>query len=616
MIAVKQTGKWLSLLLMLAGLAFPAIGQRSHLSKRISLSYSSVPLYEALEEISRAGNFSFAYNADLINGDSLVTVQVTDIKVETLLEELLGGNIRNKEVGNHVILTQYTPKDERTDSQQKADYMINGYIHDGRTGHRLRDATVYEVSRRKSVLSDSYGHYSFSLPVGMDIQGLYFAKSGYADTVIFIRPVRDYSLNVPLNPLYGNILRISSRPADLQVNHIDSMALVNFLVPRKMLITSENLQVYGTRAFQVSFIPYVGTNWMNKGSYTSAISFNLLAGYTGGVNGFELGGLVNIVRRDVKGLQVGGLANIVGRSTLGVQVGGLFNVNLGHFKGLQLSGLMNFQRDTLTGTQIGGLCNYLEGKMQGVQVGGLTNITTGHADGWQVGGLANIAFLDVSQAQIGGLFNFGRHVYGIQIAGLINIASGNVNGLQIGGLVNYAKSVVGLQLGTFNISREIESGVPVGFFSYVHKGGLHRFEVYTDEVFYGNVAFKTGTKRFYNIFQVGAGNSWMVNYMYGTGTSFAFGPKWSLDLNIISGLVFSTTPNLALHGCLTKFLPALEYRFMKHLAIFGGPTYNLYAFDETRTFKPDGIAPYTFFDQVKGYQRLQMWVGGTVGVRF
>jgi len=596
--------------------ALHAIGQRSHLSKRITLSYSSVPLYEALEEISRAGSFSFSYNADLINGDSLVSVEVNDVKVGTVLEELLGENIRNKEVGNHVILIQYATREERRDSKQKTEYLIDGYVQDGRTGHHLTDATVYEVSRRKSVLSDSRGHYSFSLPAGMDIQGLYFAKTGYVDTVIFIRPVKDYSLNVPLKPLYGDILRVSSQPAELQVNGIDSMVLVSLLVPRKALITSENLQVYGTRAFQISFIPYVGTNWMNKGSYTSAVSFNLLAGYSGGVNGFELGGLVNIVRRDVKGLQVGGLVNIVGRSTLGVQLGGLFNVNLGHFKGLQLSGLMNFQRDTLTGTQIGGLCNYLEGKMQGIQVGGLTNITTGHADGWQVGGLVNVAFGDVSQAQIGGLFNYGRHVYGIQIAGLVNVANGNVTGLQIGGLVNYAKSVVGVQLGAVNISTKIESGIPVGFFSYVHKGGLHRFELYADEVFYGNIAFKSGTNRFYNIFQAGVGTSWMVNYMYGIGTSFVFGPKWSLDLTIISGLVFSTTPSLALHGTLTKFLPALEYRFAKHLAIFGGPTYNLYAFDETRTFKPNGIAPYTFFDQVKGYQRLQMWVGGTVGLRF
>ncbi|MFH1297189.1 MAG: hypothetical protein ABIJ04_07960 [Bacteroidota bacterium] len=613
---LTKTGKWILIVLVLTATGQTTMGQRSHLSKRITITCSSMPLYSALDEIGRAGNFSFSYNADLINVDSLVTLQAESEKVESILETLLGEQIRNKEVGNHVILMRYVSREERRDSKQATEYLVSGYVQDGQTGHRLKNATVYEVSRRKSVLSDTHGHYSFPVPVGLEIQGLYFAKAGYADTVVFIRPVRDYSLNVPLKPLYEDILRVSPRPAELPVNPIDSLALIHLLVPREALITSENLQIYGTRAFQVSLIPYVGTNWMNKGSYTNAISFNLLAGYTGGVNGFELGGLINIVRRNVRGLQIGGLGNIVGRNTMGVQVGGLFNVNLGRYKGLQLSGLMNYQRDTLTGAQIGGLCNYLEGKMQGVQVGGLMNITTGHVDGWQVAGLANMAYKDVSQVQIGGLFNYGRHVNGIQIGGLVNIANGNVNGLQIGGLVNYAQSVVGLQLGAFNISQTIESGIPVGFFSYVHKGGLHRFELYADEVFYGNVAFKTGTNRFYNIFQVGVGTSWMVNYMYGIGTSFSFGPKVSLDINVISGLVFSTTPSLALHGTHTKVLPAVEYRFRKHLAIFGGPTYNLYAFDETRTFKPNGIAPYTFFDQVKGYQRIQMWVGGTVGLRF
>lgn len=593
-----------------------AVCQQSHLSKRISLTCMSLPLNKALDEIARMGDFSFSYNADLIDADSLVSFHAEGERVGSILENLFGEKVRNKEVGNHVILMQAAGREEIRSLRQETEFIVSGHILDARSGHRLKDAIIYEISRRRSVLSDDRGFYTFPLPAGSDIQGLYFARTGYADTVVFVRPVRNYSMNVPLKPLYNDITPLSSRPAELAVNPIDSIALVTMLVPRKALITSGNLQVYGTRAFQVSLIPYVGTNWMNKGSYTSAVSFNLLAGYSGGVNGFELGGLVNIVRRDVRGMQIGGLANIVGRDYSGVQIGGLFNMDLGHYKGLQLSGIMNYQLDTLTGTQISGLCNYLEGKMQGVQVAGLANITTGHADGWQVGGLVNIASRDVSQAQIGGLFNYGRHVYGIQIGGLVNISNGNVNGLQIGGLLNYARSVIGLQLGGVNISGRLETGVPVGFFSYVHKGGLHRFEIYTDEVFYGNVSFRTGTARFCNIFQVGVGTGWLLNYMYGIGTSFTLGRKVSMDISAISGLVFSTSPGISLHGTLTKVLADVEYRFGKHLAVFAGPTWNLYAFDETRTFRPDGIAPYTFFDQFKGYQRIQMWIGGTAGLHF
>jgi len=616
MVVLRPASRWLFLIFLCSGLSIPAMSQRAHLSKRITISYTSVPLDDILAEISKTANFNFSYNADLINGDSLVSLEVESERVGEVLDELFGDRIRGKEVGNHVILMQHFTRGQIRDARAQTEYIVSGYVLDARNGHRLKDATIYEVSKRKTILSDAGGRYRFPLPKAPGIQGLYFSKSGYFDTVVFIRPTDNINLDVNLNPRYGELTLLTSRPATLPVNLIDSMVLVNALVPRRALVTSENLQVYGTRGFQASLIPYVGTNWMSKGAYSNAISFNLLAGYTGGVNGLELGGLVNIVRNDVRGLQIGGLANIVGRNVMGVQVGGLFNVNLGKYQGVQVSGLMNYQKDTLTGVQVGGLCNWLEGRMEGVQVGGLLNVTTGHADGWQVAGLVNVAVKDVKQIQIGGLFNYGRHVYGVELAGLINISNGNVTGIQVGGLFNYARNVNGVQVGAFNFARTVESGVPIGFFSYVHKGGLHNFSLYGDEVFYANVSFRAGTKRFYNIFQVGVGNSWMLNYMYGLGTSFTFGEKWILGLEIISGLVFQSTPNMALHGTLTKVLPSIEYRFWEHFAIFAGPTFNLYAFDSSRTYKPDGIAPYTFFDQEKGIQRIQMWIGGTVGFRF
>lgn len=593
-----------------------AKSQYSHLAKKVTVNFTQVPLDQALDEIARKGNFNFSYNSDLINPEKLVTVRVEETKIDKILHDLFGEAISNKEVGNHVILMKNFRHGNKKPASQNLLFHVSGFIVDAETNRKLPDVTIYEVSGRKSVLSGSEGSYSFPMASENKIQGIYFARIGYRDTVIFLNPVSDYQLDISLFPLFGTFSGIPSRPATLQVNPFDSLAIINALVPRKMLVTSDNLQVGGTRAFQVSLIPYVGTNWMNKGAYSTAVSFNLLAGYTGGVDGFELGGLLNIVRNGVSGVQVGGLGNIVGKGTNGLQIGGLFNVNLGHFKGLQLSGLMNFQKDTLSGVQIGGLVNYLEGKMRGVQIGGLICITTGNADGWQIGGLANVAVLDVGQAQIGGLVNYARHIYGFQLGGLVSIASGHVDGLQISGLFNYAKNVNGVQVSAFNFAQTVESGIPIGFFSYVAKGGLHRFELYADETFYGNVAYKTGTNRFYNIFQVGIGTSWMINYMYGIGTSFPLSTKVTLDLNVISGLVFSTSAGLSLHGTLTRFFPAVEYRFGKHLALFGGPVYNLYAFDVARTIKPNGIAPYTFYNQIKGYQRLQMWIGGTAGLRF
>ena len=89
-------------------------------------------------------------------------------------------------------------------------------------------------------------------------------------------------------------------------------------------------------------VPYISTNWKVSGSMNNAFSLNLLAGYAGGVRGFELGGLVNIDRNHVRGVQVAGLGNIVGKRTSGFQLSGLCNVDLGRFYGCQVSGLFNW----------------------------------------------------------------------------------------------------------------------------------------------------------------------------------------------------------------------------------------------------------------------------------
>ena len=86
-----------------------AIGQTRYLSKKITVNLASVPLDEALIAIEKEGNFSFSYNADLINTKRIVSVHAENTNVERILKDLLGKQVSNKEVGNHVILVQNIP---------------------------------------------------------------------------------------------------------------------------------------------------------------------------------------------------------------------------------------------------------------------------------------------------------------------------------------------------------------------------------------------------------------------------------------------------------------------------------------------------------------------------
>ncbi len=587
--------------------------QSGFLNRKVTLDIPSCSLEVALFEIGKAADFRFSYDADLIPGSRQVRVKASETPVNTLLKEMLGKDVRPREVGNHVILVR-----NRTNAKEQQPYAtitVSGIIMDASDRKPLGNATVYETENKRSATSAADGRYKLVIPSGKKIRGLTFCKAGFADTVIFIKQSAERRVDVILRPLDGGIQRMNPLTGCISVNRTDSLGLVNWLVPDEAMVNSQNLEVRTSRTFQASVIPYIGTNWKVTGSITNRFSLNLLAGYTGGLKGVEVGGLLNITRNNISGVQIGGLGNIVGDHGKGWQIGGLFNFDLGKFEGVQVGGLFNYVPDTISGVQIGGLANVITGKIKGVQVAGLANIVTRNCDGWQISGLLNLTLKDVRHAQVTGLVNYGNNLEGIQVAGLVNIARRQSSGVQIAGLVNYATTLHGLQLGLVNVSNTVERGVPIGLFSYVQKG-YHLFELSGNEIFYGNVAFKSGTRSFYNFVQIGMGSDYKLQGSYGIGTIFNLGKKLSMNLDASAGFVYHPTDTIY-HGLLMKFNPALEYRFAKHFAIFAGPAYNCFVFSKGKPSATSrGLSTYDFYFESTENASIQMWIGGVLGVRF
>jgi hypothetical protein len=571
-------------------LTVPSLAQQRYLSRKITISVISVSLEEALATIGKAGNFTFSYNADLIQPDRKVTVQASNRNVDAVLVDLLGEKVRKKEVGDHVILVMNPPRDEK--QKGRTETSVTGIVTDAASGKVLRDVTIYEVGGKRSALTNPGGEFSITFPNGENLRGLSISKSGYRDTVLFIRPIRDRRLAIAIRTRTPAIERVPLKQGAVSVSTgsaggltLDSLALVNAVVPRRLRINSINLHIFDTWPVQFSLVPYISTNWKVSGSVNNAFSLNLLAGYSGGVRGVEIGGLLNIDRNQVHGFQVGGLGNIVGRNSSGMQIGGLFNIDFGQFNGCEMAGLFNWVGDTLRGLQLAGLCNYIPVRWRGAQVAGLLNIS-----------------LD--------------HVTGFQLAGLMNIAKEENRGVQVAGFLNYAKTLKGVQVGLFNVAGKVESGVPIGFFSYVHKGGYIRAEVSGDEVFYLNIAFKTGTKRLYNIFKVGTNDSLLLNFAYGIGTLFPMGKRFGFNIDFTGSMFFNPLNNMAWYGSQLKLATTFEYRPAKHFAVFLGPAFNFCFYsDAGDKAYPKGLPFYNFYDQYHSGTREQMWVGGVVGFR-
>ena len=491
-------------------------------------------------------------------------MKANNTTILSLLNGLFGKEIDQREVGNHLILIR--KKNKAPEKQNFPKIIVSGFLLDAFDRKPLKDVSVYEVENSNSAISHADGSYKLLIPTGKKVRSLTYCKAGYSDTVIFISQAAEIRVDIVLRPIQKAFSKMNALSGALMINRTDSMRLVNLLVSRENMVHSQNLEIGTDRTFQASLVPGIGTNGKVSGAITNRFSLNLLVGYSGGLKGFEAGGALNITRGTINGLQIGGLGNISG------------------------------------------------GKGKGLQIAGLTNITTDQFDAWQISGLLNLTLKDARQVQGSVVMNYARNVDGFQLAGILNIARNHNDGVQIAGILNYATILNGIQIGLINISNTVERGIPIGLFSYVEQG-YHLFEISGNEIFYGNAAFKSGTRSFYNFIQFGIGSDYKLQGSYGIGTIFQLRKKFSVNIDASAGFVYHPTGTIY-HGLLLKFNPAIEYRFAKHFAVFLGPGYNFFLFSKGEpSATPRGLSNYDFYFKSTEHASIQMWIGGVVGIR-
>ena len=171
---------------------------------------------------------------------------------------------------------------------------------------------------------------------------------------------------------------ISSAPVEVDLvilyNKVEKTWLAKVFLSSRQRVQSLNLsKFFADKPFQFSLTPGLGTHGLMGAQVINKFSLNILGGYTAGVNGVEIGGLFNIVKKDVHKLQVGGIFNVVGGEVKGVQIGGLHNKVLDSVIGLQIAGFNNKVNGPLTGVQLGGIYNKVNGNVSGLQIAGAVN---------------------------------------------------------------------------------------------------------------------------------------------------------------------------------------------------------------------------------------------------
>lgn len=588
---------------------------QSILDKNLSINVTRQRLDDVLELLSNKGNFYFSYNSSIIKKDSLVSIAANNKTVKQILDIILPSGYEFKESGNYLIIRRapirLTLVTNKAMTEDKF-YVVSGYVLDDETGYMIPNASIYEKSLLASALTNPQGFFKLRLKNKSKTAALTVSKEFYQDTTVTIEPKYDQQISITIVPISADDRLTIVRPEDyfmpdslhivvekektittytyvkVDSSTVEKTGMGKFLLSTKQRMQTVNLRKYFTeRPYQISMTPGLSTHGSLSSQVINNFSLNILGGYSGGVNGAELGGLFNIDKKDVQYLQAGGLFNIVG----------------GNMKGVQLAGVNNTVLDSVKGLQAAGVNNHVIGKFSGLQLAGVYNHVSDSMKGLQAAGVGNFA---------------RRKVKGTQIAGVANVANKEIDGVQISCVVNYAKKLKGLQIGLINIA-DSSDGVAIGLFNFVVVNGYHKLSISTDELINTNAAFKSGNKKMYSILQAGA--NWVNNdkkiysFGFGLGTERSIGKTFSINPELSSQYLYLGSWDY--NNLLNKFHLNLNAKLGKYVSVFAGTVMNVYYSQQTVTVAgyksptpPSGYHVYDFSNRVKG------WIGWNAGINF
>lgn len=388
------------------------------------------------------------------------------------------------------------------------------------------------------------------------------------------------------------------------------------------------------RPFQLSFVPYLGTNGTLSKETSNAISINIIGGISKEVRNFEMGGIFNIVTGNTSGFQGAGITNLVSgdvrgcqgsgifnksKSIIGFQGSGIANINSTLARGYQASGIFN-KTGELQGFQGAGIANIAAGRIIGSQFAGITNICNNNIKGLQGAGIANVAD-SVIGGQFAGITSIAKSVYGVQAGGLVTVAS-TVRGTQLSALINKAKVVKGSQVGLINIADTV-TGASVGLINIV-KNGYVQYELAGDDIFYSNIALRSGVQHFHSIVSAGIrpdySNETIWTLGFGVGTSRTINAKTLVDFDLLYNQIMVGDRFKEDNKLFRVYLGIDRYLF-KHVSIAAGITANALVYSTSsetnkqyiKQIIPYSIVKHNFDDHDRS---LSGWIGGRLALRF
>ncbi len=474
----------------------------------ITVSIEQKSLYEAFALISQQSGVVFSYNPQEVNTSRIVSLHVVDKPLNLILKQLLGPTISFKQHGIYIILTSVELINDEKREESK------NFI-------------------RTNLLETK-------------------------DSILFSKKIEPIASGKDELVCHSSV---NSKNDEQMKKQITALLLTLSTTAAVNEVTAQQAEQKSNKPFQISFVYPLGTDGTNSKSHSYNTSVNMIGGLTGGLHGFEIGGVFNKNTRITSGAQFAGVLNLTQRIE-GAQFAGIANISESANKAAQFAGIANAVKSGETSVQLAGIANAAQASM--VQAAGIANIS------------------DTSTCQVAGVVNIAR------------------------------KSKV--QVGIVNISEE--ANVQVGLVN-ISKNGFMEVEVAGGEFIHTSASFRSGTNRLYGIVSFGYNfDDEFWAYGVGVGKAVPFGSNVGMNLEGIHYTRATKKFEQKKYNGLVQLRPVFYYKVAKGLKFFAGPVANLYIGNNTPENQLQISAPYTIWDDTDGNTKLEAWIGFTAGIRF
>lgn len=203
--------------------------QEGILDEPVTIRLNNARISAILKQITRKTGFYFTYDADLINRDSVASVNSQDMPLRAILDSILQNDlIRYALIGNHIVI--YRDPDVSSEMIQEEGrepvYQISGIVSDKDSGEPLPYATLGIYKKGKGTVTNSAGRFSFKITPEDLTDSLRISHIGFRNMIIPVNALIGTNYLIELERDYVPIPEVIIRtrdPVDLIKNIIENI---------------------------------------------------------------------------------------------------------------------------------------------------------------------------------------------------------------------------------------------------------------------------------------------------------------------------------------------------------------------------------------------------------